>query len=176
MIISVDELMQMPEFSGMSESVLKRKLNGIEDLVRAYTNNNFQNRMKRFFAPSSDSVLVDWCKLIKVGDTVQISESINEGLYVVKAIDRVNKTMTLDSALIDAEYNLVTKIEYPDAIVEGVVNLMIWEVQNRSKVGIQSETLSRHSVTYFAQDASNQLMGYPVTLLGFLKPYIKARF
>jgi hypothetical protein len=53
---------------------------------------------------------------------------------------------------------------------------MIWEVQNRSKVGIQSETLSRHSVTYFAQDASNQLMGYPVTLLGFLKPYIKARF
>jgi hypothetical protein len=84
--------------------------------------------------------------------------------------------MTLDSALIDAEYNLVTKIEYPDAIVEGVVNLMIWEVQNRSKVGIQSETLSRHSVTYFAQDASNQLMGYPVTLLGFLKPYIKARF
>lgn len=176
MIIPVDELMRMPGFSGMSESVLKRKLNGIEDLVRAYTNNNFQNRMKRFSAPSSDSVLIGWYKLLKVGDTVQISESINDGLYVVKAIDKVNRTMTLDSALIDAEYNLITKIEYPDAIVDGVVNLMIWEVQNRSKVGIQSETLSRHSVTYFSQDASNQLMGYPVTLLGFLKPYIKARF
>lgn len=176
MIISGEELMRMPEFNGMDESVLKRKLNGIEDLVRSYTNNNFQNRMKRFSAPSSDSVLLGWSKLLKVGDTVQISESINDGLYVVKAIDKVNRTMTLDSALIDAEYNLVTKIEYPDAIVDGVVNLMIWEVQNRSKVGIQSETLSRHSVTYFAQDASNQLMGYPVTLLGFLKPYIKARF
>lgn len=176
MIIYVDELMQMPEFSTISVDTLKRKLNGIEDLVRAYTNNNFQNRMKRFSAPSSDSVLCDWCKLLKIGDTVQISESINDGLYVITKIDEMNRTMTLDYSLIDAEHNLVTKIEYPDAIVDGVINLMIWEVQNRSKVGIQSETLSRHSVTYFSQDASNQLMGYPVTLLGFLKPYIKARF
>lgn len=176
MIISVDELMRMPEFSTISVDTLKRKLNGIEDLVRAYTNNNFQNRMKRFSAPSSDSVLYDWCELLKVGDTVQISESINDGLYVITDIDKVNKTTTLDADLIDDGHNLVTKIEYPDAIVEGVVNLMVWEVQNRQKVGIQSETLSRHSVTYFAQDANNQVMGYPVSLLGFLKPYIKARF
>lgn len=176
MIISVDELMRMPEFSTISVDTLKRKLNGIEDLVRAYTNNNFQNRMKRFSAPSSDSVLYGWCELLKVGDTVQISESINDGLYVITNIDKVNKTTTLDADLIDDGHNLVTKIEYPDAIVEGVVNLMVWEVQNRQKVGIQSETLSRHSVTYFAQDANNQVMGYPVSLLGFLKPYIKARF
>lgn len=175
MIISIEELTRMPEFNGIDESVLKRKLNGIEDLIRAYTNNNFQNRMKRFAASSSSSVLRDWSKLMQMGDTVQISESINNGLYVVKAIDRVNKTMTLDADLYDAEYNLVTKVEYPDAIVDGVINLMQWEVQNRSKVGIQSETLSRHSVTYFAQDANNQLLGYPVTLLGFLKPYMKAR-
>lgn len=176
MIISVDELMRMPEFSTMSVDILKRKLNGIEDLVRAYTNNNFQNRMKRFSAPSSDSVLCDWCKLLKVGDTVQISESINDGLYVITNIDKVSKTTALDADLIDDGHNLVTKVEYPDAIVEGVVNLMIWEMQNRQKVGIQSETLSRYSVTYFAQDANNQVMGYPVSLLGFLKPYIKARF
>ena len=176
MIISVEELMRMPEFNGIDESVLSRKLKGIEDMVRSYTNNNFQNRMKRFSAPSSNSILCDWSKLIKVGDTVQISESINNGLYVVRAVDRVHKTMTLDADLYDADFNLVTKVEYPDAIVDGVINLMQWEVQNRSKVGIQSETLSRHSVTYFAQDANNQLMGYPVTLVGFLKPYIKARF
>lgn len=53
---------------------------------------------------------------------------------------------------------------------------MIWEATMRDKVGVASETLSRHSVTYFAQDAGNQLMGYPVTLLGFLKPFTKARF
>jgi hypothetical protein len=70
----------------------------------------------------------------------------------------------------------MTKVEYPASIVDGVINLLQWDVQNRQKVGIQSETLSRHSVTYFAQDEGNQLMGYPSTLLGFLKPYCKARF
>lgn len=175
MIISVKELMEMPEFSGKSEKTLQRKLNAIEDLVRAYTNNNFQNRRIRFEAPSN-SILQGWNNLLKVGDTVQISQSVNDGLYIITKIDRVNRTVTLDSELAETQYNLITKVEYPDAIVEGVINMMIWEVQNRSKVGIQSETLSRHSVTYFEQDAENQLMGYPVTLLGFLKPYIKARF
>ena len=113
---------------------------------------------------------------MKVGDSVHITESINQGLYVITAVDRTNNTMTLDADLYDAEYNLVTKIEYPAALVDGVVNLMLWDVQNRDKVGVQSETLSRHSVTYFAQDANNQLMGYPTTLLGFLKPFTKARF
>ena len=46
----------------------------------------------------------------------------------------------------------------------------------RDKVGIKSETLSRHSVTYYDQDAGNQVMGYPASLMGFLSPYIKARF
>ena len=176
MIISVDELLEMPEFIGINRSVLTRKLNGIENLVRSYTNNNFQNRMKRFSAASSASILDGCSELMKVGDTVQITESINQGLYVITAVDKTNNTMTLDADLYDAEYNLVTKIEYPAAIVDGVVNLMLWDVQNRDKVGVQSETLSRHSVTYFAQDANNQLMGYPTTLLGFLKPFTKARF
>ena len=176
MIISVDELLEMPEFIGKSRSVLTRKLNGVENMIRSYTNNNFQNRLKRFAAASSASVLCGCSDLIKVGDTVQITESINQGLYVVEAVDTANNTMTLNAELFDAEENLVTKVEYPDAIVEGVVNLMLWDVQNRDKVGVQSETLSRHTVTYFAQDAANQLMGYPTTLLGFLKPFIKARF
>ena len=58
----------------------------------------------------------------------------------------------------------------------GVVNLMKWELNNRSKVGIQSETISRHSVTYFNMDGDNASMGYPKSLTGFLKPYVKARF
>jgi len=175
MIISVNELKQMPEFADKSDAVLQRKLNAMESMIRAYTNNNFQNRNIRFEAPSS-TVLIGLCQMMKVGDTVQITESINEGLYVIHAVDTENQTITLNKNLYQTEHNLITKIEYPDAIIEGIINLMIWEFQNRSKVGIQSETLSRHSVTYFAQDANNQLMGYPTTLLGFLKPYIKARF
>ena len=58
----------------------------------------------------------------------------------------------------------------------GVVNMLQWELENRSKVGIQSETISRHSVTYFNMDGENALMGYPKSLIGFLKPYMKARF
>ena len=29
---------------------------------------------------------------------------------------------------------------------------------------------------YYDVNEENQVMGYPVSLLGFLKPYIKARF
>jgi hypothetical protein len=176
MIIDVSELLEMPEFIGIAERTLNRKLKAVESLIRSYTNNNFQNRMVRFEAPSSTSSLFGFSEYLKVGDTVQISESINNGLYTVKEINQVQETVQLEDGLFETDYNLITKVEYPDAIVEGVINLMIWEVQNRSKVGIKSETLSRHSVTYYDQDANNQLMGYPVTLLGFLKPYIKARF
>ena len=73
-------------------------------------------------------------------------------------------------------HNLVTKVEYPDAIIDGTVNIMLWELSNRSKVGVKSESLSRHSVTYFEQGANEQLLGYPASLVGFLAPYIKARF
>lgn len=176
MIVDVSELLDMPEFTGLSQNALKRKLQAIESLIRSYTNNNFQNRMVRFEAPSSTSSLLGFNEYLKIGDTVQISESINNGLYTVKEINQVQKTMQLEDGLFETDYNLITKVEYPDAIADGVINLMLWEVQNRSKVGIHSETLSRHSVTYYDQDANNQLMGYPVTLLGFLKPYTKARF
>lgn len=66
--------------------------------------------------------------------------------------------------------------EYPPDVKMGVVNLMNWELKNRAKVGVQSESISRHSVTYFNMDGENSLMGYPKSLLGFLRPYKKARF
>ena len=72
--------------------------------------------------------------------------------------------------------NTATKVIYPADVKKGVIDLMIWEKNNRQKVGIKSETLSRHSVTYYDQDSNNQVMGYPVSLLGFLKPYMKPRF
>ena len=174
MLLSDYELQTIPELIDIPITVAKRKIRAIEQGIRAYTNNNFQNRMIRFGTSSADGVLQGEYKLLNVGDTVQISESINNGLYVIESINE--NQITLDTALIDAEYNLVTKVEYDDNIVEGAINLLLWDINNRSKVGIQSETLSRHSVTYFSQDANNSLMGYPVSLLGFLKPYIKARF
>ena len=175
MIVSVEELLAMPEFSGKPESTLKRKLNAVEHLVRSYTNNNFQNRSIRLQGSSAGNVIYGPVQYFKEGDTVQISQSdVNDGLYLVT--ETGDDFIRLDAALFDVPVNLVTKVEYPADVQEGVIELMIWDTKNRQKVGIKSETLSRHSVSYYDQDADNQVMGYPVSLLGFLKPYMKARF
>jgi len=67
-------------------------------------------------------------------------------------------------------------IEYPADVKMGVVNLMKWELNNRDKVGVASESISRHSVTYFDMTGDNSTIGYPKALLGFLRPYMRARF
>lgn len=82
----------------------------------------------------------------------------------------------MNKVLFDEEDVLITKVEYPFDIQMGVVEMIRWDLNNRDKVGIQSETISRHSVTYFNMDGDNSLMGYPRSLLGFLQPYMKARF
>lgn len=175
MIIPVEKLAEMDEFQGISESTLKRKLEAVENLIRAYTHNNFQNRNVRFAGESLKNRVFGISPFLKVGDTVQISQSqVNDGLFTITEL--LDDGIQVDRELFSVPHNLVTKIEYPADVQEGVINLMKWEIKNRDKAGIQSETLSRHSVTYFNQDANNQAMGYPVTLLGFLKPYIKARF
>ena len=72
--------------------------------------------------------------------------------------------------------HLTPEGEYPMDVKMGVVNMLKWELDNRDKVGIQSESISRHSVTYFNMDGDNSIMGFPGALMGFLKPYKRARF
>ena len=76
----------------------------------------------------------------------------------------------------DFKRHLTSEGEYPMDVKMGAVNLMKWELSNREKVGVASETISRHSVTYFDMTGDNSSMGYPVALMGFLKPYKRARF
>ncbi len=174
MIISVDDIMKLPEFSSQTEKVMSDKLNAAELMIRSYTNNNFQNRYVQFVAESLGDRLLATSAYLKVGDTVQISQSkVNDGLYVITELG--DDFIRVDQELY-ASSNLVTKIEYPADVCAGVLELIKWDVKNRDKTGIKSETLSRYSVTYFDQDANNQVMGYPVSLLGFLRPYMKARF
>lgn len=66
--------------------------------------------------------------------------------------------------------------QYPPDVKMGVVNLVQWDLNSREKVGVQSETISRHSITYASMTAADFDIGYPKRLLGFLKPYMKARF
>ncbi len=175
MIVAVEELIEMPEFFGKSEKALQKKLNAVEHLIRSYTNNNFQNRFVRFQGKSLGNRVFGHSPFLRVGDTVQISQSmVNDGIYVITEI--ADTFIRLDTELFETELNLITKVEYPADVQAGVIDLMVWETKNRQKVGIKSETLSRHSISYYDQDANNQVMGYPVALLGFLKPYIKPRF
>lgn len=174
MIISVDEAKRLVDFKNWTDEKIKMKLDAVEQTIRSYTNNNFQNRLIRSECAVVAQQVYGKIPGLNVGDTIQISESMfNNGLFVVVLIE--GNMITVDGKLIDESHALVTKVEYPADVVDCVVNLMEWEVKNRGKVGIKSETLSRHSVTYFDQDASNQVNGYPVSLLGCLKPYRKAR-
>lgn len=91
------------------------------------------------------------------------------------------KLLALESAIQGYTNNnfkrhLTPEGEYPMDVKMGVMNMLNWDLENRDKVGIQSETISRHSVTYFNMDGDNSTMGFPKSLLGFLKPYMKARF
>lgn len=175
MIISVDRIKKIEQFKSVDDEEIKEQLDALEILIRKYTNNNFQNRHVRFTASSINDKLNGISPFLKVGDTVQVSQSkVNDGLYIVRSVNI--DSIVVDKPLFAVNKNLVTKIEYPFDIKQGVINLMLWEIENRSKVGIKSETLSRHSVTYFDLDKTNQVMGYPVSLLGFLEKYKKARF
>ena len=171
MIITVEELKKVSELSNIPDEQLTVMCEGIEDFIRQYTNNNFIVKNVTFNTPSMNGKLETVSPLIKVGDTVLISNSkYNNGVYVLTATDG-----TLDKELFDDENNKVTLVKYPPAIKLGVIKLLKYNAKMDDKVGISSESLSRHSVSY-AQPSSDSVGGYPSSLMSFLKPYMKARF
>lgn len=173
MIISVKQFKKHVS-TAVDDEVLADRLSALELLIRKATNNNFQNRNIRFEVDVSNVIRLD-TPYLKPGDTVQISQScLNDGLYVILSV--TDGTITLNCDLYPEDKVLLTKVEYPIDVQMGVINLMKWEIENRDKVGIASETISRHSVTYFNMDGDNSILGYPKSLTGFLKPYMKARF
>ena len=176
MIISVEQAkIEIADFKGWSDSKIERKLNAVEQAIRSYTHNNFQKRGIRAGCAVIAQKVYGNVLGLNVGDTIQITESqFNDGLFVVEAIE--GKMITVDKMLIDESHILVTKVEYPSDVVECAYDLLNWDLNHGNKVGIQSETLSRHSVTYFNMDGENSIMGYPKSLMGALRPYMKARF
>ena len=178
MILNVPELRQYIT-TDETDQVLEGKLQALELLIRAYTNNNFQVRAFRAVAVAvaeGNKLLFNSPVPFKVGDTLQISESdfMQDELVTVEAV--AESSITVSGDLSDESGIVVTKVKYPMDVKMGIVNLMKWELDNREKVGVASESISRHSVTYVDQTGDNTVMGYPVALMGFLKPYRKARF
>lgn len=77
-------------------------------------------------------------------------------------------------------------LEYPADVKLAAVNILKWQLKNEaaaagdtSKKDIQSETLSRYSVTYAADASESDIdakFGVPKKLVAVLKLYKKARF
>ncbi len=173
MILKIDDAKKLIDLD-VSDAVLEKMLDATECFIRKYTNNNFQVREIRSHSAILDDKIVSPPIYISVGDTVQISGSLlNNGLYVVTNID--NNGLNVDRKLWDCEKNIITKVKYPEDVIIGVVNMIKWDAENRDRMGVQSEKISRHSVTYININES-AVMGYPKAVLGFLKPYMKGRF
>lgn len=175
MILSVEEFTAYVP-NEIPNPVLEGRLQALELLIRAYTHNNFQKRgCRTVFSIESGILRAASPVPFRIGDTVQITDSaVNGGLYTVTGVD--GQVCRVAESIMDESVALCTKVEYPMDIKMGVVNMLKWDLENRDKVGIQSETISRHSVTYFNMDGENSRLGYPKSLTGFLKPYMRARF
>lgn len=175
--MSVEELRQHIT-TDTDDQVLEAQLQALELLIRAYTNNNFQKRAFRAVAVASadgNQLLVPSATPFKAGDTLEITESdLNAGLVNVEAV--FDGSITVTEELFDESGVVITKVVYPADVKLGVVRMLQWQLDNGDKVGVQSETVSRHSVTYFSMDGDNAIMGFPKSLVGFLNPYRKARF
>ncbi len=190
MLVDVDEVLKLDEFAGVDPDIIKRKINAVENAIRAYTNNNFIERGARIVAPSTDGLLRGTSPYIKGGDRVYIANSgiadpeqykskwkpvgMNNGLYDVVSVEE--GYTALNETLYNADINDCFKVVYPEAIKAGVLDLLKWEQTGRDKIGVSSETISRHSVSYYQFNDSEMIMGYPAVLMGFVKPFVKARF
>jgi hypothetical protein len=177
MIMTVAELRQFVT-TGEEDQALEARLQALELLIRAYTNNNFQQRGFRIEADIRGGVFMSESLIpFAVGDTVMISQSDlqSDCLCTVKEITD-DTTFTVNESCADDDCILVTKVVYPADVKLGVANMLKWQLDNGNKVGVASETISRHSVTYFDMSGDNSAAGFPKALTGFLRPYMKARF
>lgn len=177
MIMTVAELRQFVT-TDEEDQALEARLQALELLIRAYTNNNFQKRAFRAVAVAmadDNQLLLQGANPFKTGDTLQITESeLNAGLVTVSTSS--NDAITVKESLYDESGVVITKVVYPADVKLGVANMLKWQLENGDKVGVSSETISRHSVTYFDMTGDNSTMGFPKAVLGFLRPYKKARF
>ncbi len=183
MIITVDYLKQHVKTNKLNWE-LEAKLLALEFAIRKYTNNNFQKVGLRFVA-NTDQITTPLTQYLKIGDTLQVSQSpINNGLYTIKSI--TGEIIGLNEPIIPEPNALFTKVEYPVDVQMGVVEIMRWKLKNEeqnynpeAEKEVQSETISRHSVTYkhdTSEEAINPEFGVPVKYTAFLKRYMKARF
>ncbi len=177
MLMTVDELRRFVS-TEEDDQVLEARLQALELLIRAYTNNNFQQRAFRAAADAVPgyNLLCDDPPALRAGDTLQITDSdfMPDFLVTVESVE--GDVVTVREELYAETGITITKVVYPADVKLGAANMIKWQLDNGDKVGVSSETISRHSVTYFNMDGDNSTMGFPKAVTGFLRPYKRARF
>ena len=104
MVVKVEEALACLQMD-IPGAVVERKLRAIERLIRSETNNNFQDRAVRLKVPSRGGVLLGSSLYLADGDTIEISESPNKGLYTI--VSTQGGHIKVDKPLYDAGANLV---------------------------------------------------------------------
>lgn len=186
MLMTVEELRKYIE-TDETDEMLKARLDALELTIRRYTNNNFQKRGFRVTADIRAGVFMSESLIpFAVGDTIMVSESDLQSDCLATVTEANDLTFMTDNEWADEDYVLVTKVEYPADVKLGAANILKWQLRNeaaasgdKSQKDIQSETLSRHSVTYATDATESDLavdFGVPKKHVAFLKMYKKARF
>ena len=173
MIVDIDLLKEEKELANVSEDILKRKLRAIEKSIRKYTNNKFLYTYIKFFGEIKDNkIVVSAMPYLKEKDNIQLSRCLNNDVFTIMKIDDFG--IEVDGDLYDSKMCMITKVVYPEDIQEGVINMLKWDFGLRKKVGIKSETISRHSVTYFDMNKDNTLKRIPSSITWFFRRLYKS--
>lgn len=169
MIMTVTELRKHIN-TDKTDEVLIDMLAGVEQSIRAYTNNHFHTDLRIYADIKDNKIIADSIPFLE-GDTIEvIGTPASDGLYTVALDDVINEPVR------DCENAVLRLVLYPADVKHGAVSLIAYSLENEGKAGISSETISRHSVTYKALNDNNSVMGYPLELVAFLKPHRRARF
>ena len=166
----------------IDDSITQDNLDALETSVRELTNNNFQNVHIRFkgieFMANNLIAVKDTIVGLKVGDTIEVNYShYNDGLFVIEEIaGKQIKVQGTPFFVANTGGSMLTLVQYPADVTRGIKKLIAYDKKMASKVGIKSESISRMSITYYDVNASENVDGYPASLVSFLTKYEKMRW
>ena len=163
-------------------NVTQEDLDAFEVAFRSLTNNSFQNKHIRFkdieFVGENLIAVKDPIVGIKTGDTIEVNYShYNDGLHVIESIDgKQIKVQGTPFFVANTGGAMLTLVQYPADVTRGIKKLIEYDKKMASKIGIKSESISRMSITYYDVNASENVDGYPASLVSFLTKYEKMRW
>ena len=173
MLISIEELRKIAE-TDESDYALSVRLSAIEAKIRAYTNNHFMVKGTTVTVAIKGDTVICNPGIFRPGQTVELMHTkASDGVHTV--ICRTDDGFRLSGDLLDGDTGTMTLVRYPQDVVMGAVAMLQYDKSIEGLENVASESISRHSVTYKDLNSATSLMGYPMHVISFLKPYRRAR-